>query len=46
MKRKWSEREFRTFREWEKRFDRPLWWMLLAAIGLPTIGVLLGALTR
>jgi hypothetical protein len=46
MNRKWTEREFRAFKQWERRFDRPLWWMLLAVIGLPTIGLLLGALTK
>jgi hypothetical protein len=46
MRRKWNEREFRAFKQWEKRFDRPLWWILLAAIGLPIMGVLLGALTK
>jgi hypothetical protein len=46
MKRKWSEREYLAFKEWEKKFDRPLWWLLAVAIGLPTFGVMLGAMTR
>ena len=46
MKQKWSEREYRAFKKWEKGFDRPLWWMLAAAIGLPIIGVVLGAMTK
>jgi hypothetical protein len=40
MKRKWNAREFAAFKEWECRFDHPLWWMLAAAIALPVAGVL------
>jgi hypothetical protein len=46
MRQKWSEREYRAFKEWEKRFDRPLRWMLAVAIGLPVVGVVLGAMTK
>jgi hypothetical protein len=46
MKRKWSEREYRAFKAWEKGFDRPLSWMLVLVIGLPIVGVVLGAMTK
>jgi hypothetical protein len=28
MKSKWSEREYRAFKEWEKKFGAPLWWLV------------------
>ena len=34
------------FNRWERCFDRPLWWMLVVAIGLPVAGILLGAMTK
>jgi hypothetical protein len=46
MKRKWTEREFKAFKEWEKRFDRPIWWMLAVAICLPILGIMLSAMTK
>jgi len=46
MKHKWSERELRSFKEWEKRFDRPLWWMLAVVIFLPLFRVVLTAMTN
>jgi hypothetical protein len=46
MKRKWNAREYSAFKEWERRFDRPLWWMLVTTIGLPVAGVLLSAMTK
>jgi hypothetical protein len=46
MKRKWTEREFKAFKKWEKRFDRPIWWMLAVAIFLPVLGILLSAMTK
>jgi hypothetical protein len=46
VKRKWTEREFRAFKEWEKGFDRPLWWALAVTVALPVFGVLLGAFTK
>jgi hypothetical protein len=45
MKHKWSGRELRAFKEWEKKFDRPLWWMLAVVIFLPIVGVVLAAMT-
>jgi hypothetical protein len=46
MKLKWTKREFEAFKKWERRFDRPIWWMLAAAIGLPIVGIVLGAMTK
>jgi hypothetical protein len=46
MNRKWTEREFKAFKEWEKRFDRPVWWMLAVAICLPILGIVLSAMTK
>jgi hypothetical protein len=46
MKRRWNAREFLAFKEWERRFDRPIWWMLIAAVGLPVVGIVLGAMTK
>jgi hypothetical protein len=46
MSKKWSEREYQAFKDWEKKFDRPMWWLLGVAVGMPTIGVLLGAMTK
>lgn len=46
MNRKWNAREYSAFKEWERRFDRPLWWMLVVVIGLPVAGVLLSAMTK
>jgi hypothetical protein len=46
MKLKWTKREFEAFKEWEKRFDRPIWWMLAAAIFLPILGIALAAMTK
>jgi hypothetical protein len=45
-RKKWTEREYRAFREWQERFDRPYWWMLAAVIGLPVFAVVLGAMTK
>ena len=44
MKLKWTKREFEAFKEWEKRFDRPIWWMLATVICLPVLGMLLVAM--
>jgi hypothetical protein len=46
MKRKWNAREYVDFKQWERRFDRPLWWMLVVAIGLPVAGILVSAITK
>jgi hypothetical protein len=46
MKLKWTEREFKAFKKWEKRFDRPIWWMLAVAVGLPILGTVLSAMTK
>jgi hypothetical protein len=46
MKRKWTQREYEAFKQWEKGFDRPIWWMLAVAICLPMFGILLGAMTK
>jgi hypothetical protein len=46
MKLKWTKREFEAFKNWERRFDRPIWWMLAVAIFLPIIGIMLGAMTK
>jgi hypothetical protein len=46
MKKKWSEREYLAFKEWERGFDRPLWWLFAVAIGVPIVGVVLGAMTN
>jgi len=46
MKRKWNAREYVAFKERERRFDRPLWWMLAAAIGLPVAGIVLSAMAK
>jgi hypothetical protein len=46
MKLKWTRRQFKAFKEWEKRFDRPIWWMLAVAVGLPILGIVLGAMTK
>jgi hypothetical protein len=45
-RRKWTEREYQAFKEWEKRFDRPIWWMLGVVIFLPAFGLLLSAMTK
>jgi ABC-type Fe3+ transport system permease subunit len=45
MKKKWSEREYLA-KEWERGFDRPLWWLFAVAIGVPIVGVVLGAMTN
>jgi hypothetical protein len=41
-----NNRQFRAFKKWEKRFDRPYWWMLGVAIVLPAIAIVLGAMTK
>jgi uncharacterized membrane protein YdjX (TVP38/TMEM64 family) len=46
MKHKWTQREFKAFKEWEKRFDRPIWWMLAVTVCLPILGILLTAMTN
>ena len=45
-RRKWTQREYAAFKGWEKRFDRPFWWMLAVAICLPVFGIMLGAMTK
>jgi hypothetical protein len=45
-RRKWTQREYAAFKEWEKRFDRPLWWMLAVAICLPVFAIMLSAMTK
>jgi hypothetical protein len=45
-RRKWTQREYAAFKEWEKRFDRPLWWVLAVAICLPGFGIMLSAMTK
>jgi hypothetical protein len=46
MKHRWTEREFEKFKEWEKRFDRPLWFLLFAVVALPIFGLVLSAMTK
>ena len=43
---KWTERQYLAFKEWEKRFDCPLWWMLALVIFLPIMGLVLSAMTK
>ena len=33
--RKQPRWDHRAFKEWEKRFDRPYWWLLIAVIVIP-----------
>ena len=46
MKHKWTDKEFKAFKRWEKRFDRPLWWMLGFVICLPIVGLVVSQLVR
>jgi hypothetical protein len=45
-RRTWTKREYAAFKDWEKRFDRPLWWMLAVVILLPIFGIVLSAMTK
>ena len=41
-----TEREFQDFKKWEKRFDRPIWYMIFAVLALPIFGIVLSAMTK
>ena len=40
------KRVYQAFKEWEKRFDRPIWWILAVVVFLPMFGIALSAMTN